>query len=149
MHVREYQPTDLGSCVEIFNGNCPKYFCDHERQEFVDWLNEPDRAPYYLFSLEGDLVACAGIYFDVEQNKAGMAWGMVRSDQHGRGIGRFMTQFRIDRMNELYPRVAQHLGTSQHTFQFYEKMGFEIVNVTPNGFGLGMDRYDMVLSPAE
>ena len=147
MNVREYRHTDLDACLEIFNGNCPKYFCDHERQEFVDWLNEPNRAPYYVFRSDGEVVACAGIYHDSGQNKAGMAWGMVRNDRHGQGIGRFMTQFRIDRMNELYPGTVQHLGTSQHTFRFYEKLGFRVVNMTPDGFGAGMDRYDMVLEP--
>ena len=144
---REYRPEDLDTCLEIFESNNPKYFRDHERQGFIDWLNDPDRAPYYLFEIDGEVVACAGIYHDPDQNRAGMAWGMVRLEKHGQGIGRSMTQFRIDRMNELYPGVPQHLETIQLTFGFYEKLGFRVVKITPDGCGDGLHRYDMVREP--
>ena len=103
MNIREYRADDLDTCLEIFESNNPTYFRDHERQGFVDWLNDPDRAPYYLFEADGEILACGGIYHDPETDKAGMAWGMVRNDRHGQGIGRAMTRFRIEKAAELYP----------------------------------------------
>ena len=49
-------------------------------------------------------------------------------------------------MIEYYPGLEQRLATSQLTYGFYEKLGFQTTKVTENGFGPGIDRYDMVRS---
>lgn len=145
LNIREYTSTDFEDCLALFESNLPRYFAEHEREEFVAWLNDPKRASYSVAEVDGQVIACGGIYHDPEQHHVGMAWGMVRRDLHGNGIGRRLTEFRLNQMVELYPSLERRLATSQHTYQFYEKMGFTVQKVTEDGFGPGIDRYDMSL----
>lgn len=145
--IRQYQPADRSTCLDIFDSNRPKYFAEHERGEFAAWLDDPHRAVYSVIEIGGAIVACGGIYHDGKKNHVGLAWGMVRQDMQGQQIGTQLTQFRIDQMTQLFPALEQHLGTSQHTFRFYEKQGFVVTDVIGDGFGEGIDRYNMVRSP--
>jgi [ribosomal protein S18]-alanine N-acetyltransferase len=38
-----------------------------------------------------------------------------------------------------------HLDTSQHTYRFFEKSGFSVKKISKNGYGEGLDKYDMIL----
>lgn len=144
LSAHEYVSDDREACLAIFDGNLGTYFAEHERDEFSEWLDKPDRESYLVWRIGKDVVACGGIYHDPEQNCVGLAWGMVRRDLHRQGIGRQLTERRVQQMSELYPNFEQRLGTSQHTFEFYQRMGFEVTSITPDGFGKGLDRYDMV-----
>ncbi len=37
------------------------------------------------------------------------------------------------------------LDTSQHTYRFFERFGFNVKQISKNGYGEGLDRYDMIL----
>jgi ribosomal protein S18 acetylase RimI-like enzyme len=144
LHLREYTSADRDACLAIFDSNRPRYFADHERAEFAEWLDKPDRASYSVIEIDGDIVAAGGIFYCPKQNHVGLAWGMVHNALHGQGIGRRLTEFRVEQMGQQFAELEQRLATSQHTFRFYEKMGFTLTNVTADGFGKGIDRYDMV-----
>ncbi|MEK9212812.1 GNAT family N-acetyltransferase [Sphingomonas sp. 2378] len=63
---------------------------------------------------------------------------------HRQGLGRLLTQARLHTAAEM-PGVAQvHLDTSQHSEGFYARLGFQTERVTVDGYGPGLDRYDMV-----
>ena len=146
--IREYTAKDFDACLDLFDSNCPKYFTAPERELFADWLNQEDRASYSVMEREGRIIACGGIYHDPDTSSVGLAWGMVHQDFHRQGFGRRLTELRLKQMAEQFPGLTQRLGTSQHTFQFYEKMGFEVEKVTRNGYAEGIDRYDMVRTPS-
>ncbi|SVC90586.1 uncharacterized protein METZ01_LOCUS343440, partial [marine metagenome] len=38
-----------------------------------------------------------------------------------------------------------HLDTSQHTYRFFEKFGFIVKQISKNGYGERLDKYDMIL----
>ena len=147
--LREYEAADRSVCLAIFDSNCPKYFSVPEREEFAAWLDEEDRASYSVIERDGKVVACGGIFHEPKDDSVGMAWGMVHQDLHRQGLGRRLTEFRLQQMAEQFPRSIQRLGTSQRTFEFYEKMGFRVEKITPNGYAEGIDRYDMVRIPSE
>ncbi len=130
-------------CKEIFLSNCPTYFAEFELKEFTEWLDKKDRAAYYIYILNSEVVACSGIYVAHHEKEAGMAWGMVLNEKHGSGIGTEMTKLRILEIQKIYPTYAIRLKTSQHTFEFYEKMGFKVTRIDKDGFEKGMDRYWM------
>lgn len=142
--IREYSPEDRSACLALFESNRPKYFTEPELQLFSKWLDRCDRPSFSVMEKAGRIIACGGIYHDTANNTAGLAWGMVRQDLHRRGYGRLLTLFRLDQLRDQFPNLAQHIETSQYTFEFYEKLGFVLERVTPNGFGIGLDRYDMV-----
>ena len=48
--------------------------------------------------------------------------------------------------NKLFPKSNKLFrDTSQHTYRFFEKFGFNVKQISKNGYGVGLDRYDMFL----
>lgn len=142
-HIRAYAVTDRPACLAVFRSNLPKYFAPEELPLFTDWLDRPELADYYVLEAAGKVAGCGGFYALPEQKLANLAWGMIHAAYHGRGYGRQLTAFRLALMRERYPGYALRLSTSQHTFGFYEKQGYRIVEVIRHGFGEGLDKYIM------
>lgn len=135
--------TDIEGCLDVFDSNVPRFFSEAEREEFRAFLVSLP-GPYFVLP-EGDgFAACGGYAVDPETGVADLCWGMVRLELHGGGIGRALTEMRIRRAVADPATKQVKLNTSQHTTGFYERMGFRTVQVTPDGFGPGLDRCDMV-----
>jgi N-acetylglutamate synthase-like GNAT family acetyltransferase len=69
---------------------------------------------------------------------------MVANDQHGKGYGRQLLLYRIEQIRTIQPDAVIALDTSQYAFRFFEKMGFSVQKIMPNGYAEEMDRYDML-----
>lgn len=145
MDILPYQPKHKSSCLAIFQSNWPKYFADHELKLFERWLNDYHLRDYYVVAQSGKLIACGGVYLDERYDKASLSWGMVHQQYHGEGVGRKFTEFRLQEIQRLFPNKGCMIETSQHTYKFYEKLGFQTQEITPNGFGEGLDKYYMEL----
>ena len=143
---RPYRPDDMAGCLALFDSNTPLFFDASEREGFVSFLNDQAlRWPYQVITLEGRIVGCGGHAVEAGGSVASLCWGMVAQDVHGQGLGRALTQARLDAIRAM-PQVARvTMNTSQHTQQFYARFGFEPVKVTPDGFGPGIDQWDMML----
>jgi predicted GNAT family N-acyltransferase len=143
MNIRPYTPTDLEDVAAVFRSNIPKYFDPREEAGLRDFLSEfPE--DYFVLEHESGIVGAGGI----AQNKddsVSLCWGMVRSDHLGTGLGRSLTNFRIDLAREKYPDAPIVISTSQHTQGFYEKLGFTLIRHEPDGFGPGIDICEMRL----
>lgn len=144
IEIRPYQAKDEAACLIVFDSNIPTYFMQSEREEFIEWLEKPDRGDYYVLTKNEEIVACGGIYMDNQAHTAGLAWGMVRQDLHKQGLGKALSLYRLKAISEKYPDLQQQLVTSQHTAAFYEKLGFQTIEITKDGFGPGLDNYKMV-----
>ncbi len=132
-------------CIAVFNSNIPNYFAEHELDEFITWLDEGQLDTYYIVKSNNKIVGCGGIYIDEENNKAGFAWGMIHQDYHNKGLGRAFSEFRIKKIKHMSD-LPIFLVTSQHTFEFYRKLGFEVTSFEKDGFCKGLDKYDMKYS---
>lgn len=145
---RRYRTDDLLACLAIFNGNVPEFFAPEERAEFHDFLNEIKVHDdlYLVLTQAGRVIACGGLTIDRHARQAILAWGMVDRAHHGQGIGTQLTQARMAQA-WADPRIDRVvLATSQHTQGFYAGFGFAVTQITPNGFGAGLDRWDMSLN---
>ncbi|WP_294822766.1 GNAT family N-acetyltransferase [uncultured Flavobacterium sp.] len=74
-----------------------------------------------------------------------LSWGIIHPDAHGKGIGSALVKFRIAEMQKL---GVEEIGvrTSQHVYQFYEKMGFTLkAPVVKDYWAEGFDLYEMEL----
>lgn len=141
--VHEYSDDDKESCLKIFESNVPKYFNNHEKLMFVEWLEKKDRDEYYVLVDNSRIIACGGLYYDDKKNEAGLAWGMVHQDFHKRGYGLTLTQFRLAKLGEKYPNIILKIETSQFTEEFYKKLGFKTESIVKDGFGAGLDNHCM------
>ncbi|MFN3441752.1 MAG: GNAT family N-acetyltransferase [Rhizobium rosettiformans] len=144
---RPYRHDDFDACLSIFDSNVPGFFSIAERGEFEAFLGEvdADSSPYIVLALEGSVVACGGLSLDADKGVASLSWGMVDQAYHGKGLGTRLTEERLKLARSSMQIAELVLATSQHTFGFYRRHGFTVVQVTPDGFAAGMDRYDMKL----
>lgn len=141
-----YTPSRRAACLGLFDANTPRFFAASERPDFEHFLDHYTSAWHFETGvLDGDVVSCGGYRVDAT-GTAALAWGMVAPERHGRGIGRMMTHSRLDAASR-HPGVTRIiLDTSQHTQGFYARLGFEPMSVTRDGYGPGLDRWDMVLT---
>jgi len=142
--VRPYRAGDRDACLALFDGNTPRFFDPSERAAFAAWLDESTQ-PYLVILRDGRIVACGGHAIEAGGTVASLCWGMVAQDLHGQGLGRALTQARLDAIGATPGVASVRMNTSQHTQGFYAGYGFVTVKVTPDGFGPGIDQWDMVL----
>jgi len=69
---------------------------------------------------------------------------MIHANFHKQGYGTMLYNFRIEAIKKDWPNHTISLGTSQHTYPFYEKMGVKVIASIKAGYGPELDRYDMV-----
>ena len=146
--LRPYRPDDRAACLTLFDSNTPRFFDPSERTDFAEFLNTgPDD---YFVAIDGsETVGCGGVFVTDEASGphwGGLCWGMVASARHRAGVGSFLLRQRLAYLAETYPRLdAVLLNTSQHSEGFFARFGFETVEVTPDAYAPGLDRYDMKL----
>ncbi|SMC68659.1 GNAT family N-acetyltransferase [Pedobacter africanus] len=146
MEILKYKPLFKEKCVALFESNMPRFFAPEELPLFVDFLDNDIEDNYYVVEKNRKIVACGGIFLDTETDEAGLSWGMVHIAEHKNGIGKLLTEYRINLLKEIYPGKIYKIDTSQHTEGFYLKRGFRTIAVVPDGFAKGIDKYVMKMS---
>jgi N-acetylglutamate synthase-like GNAT family acetyltransferase len=144
----EYTPEDEKECLAIFDSNTLSYFAAQERETFQGFLNRL-AAPYSYFVVRdagAKIVACGGIKLEPSNQLAKLRWDMVSAELHHQSIGTFLTLSRLDRICQFQEIRTTSLHTSQHSYKFYEKMGFIVQHIIPDGIVPGMDEYFMQLN---
>lgn len=145
--VRLFTPLDVDACLALFDGNVPRFFGTHERADFADYLQQPARQMDYLvIERNGRVVACGGWAMDDAQTAA-FCWGMVAHALHRQGLGRALAQTRLQQARARGARRVV-LSTSQHTCDFYARLGFTVTQVVADGHGPGLDAVEMVMDMA-
>ena len=145
MTIRPYIPEDLEAVVAIFRSNIPKYFTPEEEPGLYEFL-ESYAEDYYVIDVDGEIVGSGGIARNnLENPTVSLCWGMVRKDHLGTGLGKKLTEFRINHVRERYGELPLMIGTSQHTQGFYEKFGFRLTEYEKDGYGPGIDMCKMRL----
>jgi len=93
----------------------------------------------------GRPAACGGFHVNSPERWGGLTWGMVASGEQRRGIGSLLLGVRLERLREEGVNEVR-LDASQLSRAFYERHGFVVVSIQPDGYRPGLDRWDMTLS---
>ncbi len=142
---RSYQPSDREACLALFESNVPRFFHAGERQDFIEFLDAAECA--YVVVTEGDAVVGSGGFTLSDNGQvANLCWGMVRRDHHGQGLGALLLRARLQAIAANTPACYVRLATSQHTAGFYQRYGFVVQSIQPDGFAPGLDEVEMRLS---
>ncbi|MBT4370409.1 MAG: GNAT family N-acetyltransferase [Candidatus Marinimicrobia bacterium] len=144
MRIEPYQLKYFEDCIKIIRSNTPKYLDPSEHSDYEDYLSRNEKIYFVIFK-KSDIVACGGYGVNNSGTKVGLSWGLVQSKYHNKGYGSELLRYRLSHIQSNYPGIDIYLGTSQKTYKFYEKFGFIVEKVTPNGYGAELDQYDMVL----
>ena len=150
MKVRAYQASDKTICRSMFVSNMPRFFAPHELPDFEQWLDRrvfPALAhdQYFVMEDKGEVVGCGGYYFDPQRNMVRFTWGFINNALHRRGYGRFFMHYRMQHAANAFPDATLAMDTTQHSWPFFQKMGFECLSVLKDGYCAGMDRYELIL----
>jgi ribosomal protein S18 acetylase RimI-like enzyme len=144
MLIRPFEARDKAACLAVFDSNTPKYFAPHERDEFSEFLDMPT-CTYFVIVNGAAILGCGGYWVPDDGSRAVMCWGMVANDKHGTGLGKWLLLYRWHIICEVAPGALLEINTSQHTYGFFEKLGLKVTEIVKNGYGEGIDRYDMRL----
>jgi ribosomal protein S18 acetylase RimI-like enzyme len=134
---------DRDACLAIFDTNVPKFFAPSEREQFAAFLDVLP-GPYFVAEHEAEVIGCAGFARNGD-GSASLCWGMVRRAWHGRGVGTLLLERRLEAIREDHTIESVIMNTSQHTVAFFQKFGFQIERVIPDGYAPGLDRYELRL----
>jgi predicted GNAT family N-acyltransferase len=146
INTRPYTALDLQACLRLFDGNVPKFFDPSERQSFATFLQDQSlNTAFLVIENNGVVIACGGHVLEDDGQTAGLCWGMVDQSLHGQGLGRLLTEARLQAIRKQPAIQRVRLDTSQHTHAFYARFGFTVERVETDGYGPGLDRMDMVL----
>jgi len=145
MTILPYLPSYKPALLRLFDLNCPEYFHPSEKAHFEHYLGHETED--YFIAMNGETaLGCAGLNYESDQTVAILSWDMIHPSHHGEGIGRKLVEHRLQRMKDL-PGIRNIIvRTSQHTWVFYQKMGFELKERKANYWAPGMDLYYMEMS---
>jgi len=153
MIIRPYIPSDAVKCRELLMSNIPKYFVMDDLKGFDNWFNalDNDTMPhsgaeaiyFYILEIGKEIIGCAGFYLMKGENKAQLSWGIVHAAHHNKGYGRLLFDYRVNKIHEIAPERQVTLWTSQHTFNYFEKLGMKVDSIESNGLKNGYDKYVM------
>jgi len=132
-------------CLALFDANCPAFFAPNERADYAAFLDRADEA-YALAMLDDTLAGAFGV-FPGAAGRAHLNWIMLHPERQGAGLGRAIMAEAARRALAL-DAAAVDIAASQHSAPFFARFGATETALTPDGWGPGMHRIDMVWRPA-
>lgn len=142
MTIRSYTPADDESIIALLRLNTPQYFAPEEEQDLRDYFaNHIDR--YFVVEDNGIIIGSGGINITNNGKNAALSWDIIHPDYQGKGVGRQLTQHRLDVIKTIPGIENISVRTSQLVYKFYEKFGFELKEVIKDYWAEGIDMYRM------
>ena len=142
--IRNYTKKDKSTLIELLRQNTPEYFDPSEERDFIQYLDH-EVEDYFVYEEHSKIIGAGGINYFIEEKSARISWDIVDSKSQGRGVGKKLTQYRINHLKR-NPKIEMiSVRTSQHAYKFYEKMGFELVKIKNDYWAQNFDLYLMEL----
>lgn len=141
---RDYELRDRRALEHIFSLNTPKYFAIEELGDFLEYL-DMFGDDYVVATLNDRVVGGGGYWIRSFDKVGGLSWAFLHPDYQGSGIGKELALYRIERIKASGVAKRIQVETSQHSFGFYEKLGFKLLDKQPDYWAKGLDLYSAVL----
>ena len=151
--IREYNSIDKEACLIAFKSNVPQFFAVHEIILFESFLDTFDnnsgsgKTYFYVIVLDNEIIGCGGFGDKDNTGIITLAWGLINKDFHKKGFGELLLKRRLEYIKRLYPLKPIIVDTTQYSFGFFKKYGFEVSKITSDYYEKGMHRYDMIYKP--
>ncbi|AMM52505.1 GNAT family acetyltransferase [Rufibacter sp. DG15C] len=140
--IRPYTPTDQEALLQLLQLNTPRYFAPEEEPDFLQYLQH-ETEEYFVLERQGRVVGCGGVNFSEDGQTGKISWDILHPDFQGQGLGRALLTYRIARLLEVHQVTHITVRTSQVVYRFYEKNGFQLVEVVKDYWAPGFDLYRM------
>ncbi|WP_236027323.1 GNAT family N-acetyltransferase [Gelidibacter pelagius] len=142
--IRAYTKKDRIKVIDLLRRNIPKYFDPSEENDLEIYL-DTEVEDYFVFVENSEILGAGGINYFPEEKLARISWDIIDPKAQEKGIGRKLTQYRINCLSENQEIEIIIVRTSQHAFKFYEKMGFELEKVEKDFWAKGFHLYLMTM----
>ena len=147
--LRPFTRQDRTACLDLFDGNVPRYFRPDERAEFEAFVDDLPGPFFVLENPDRGIVACGGVALEPGGRLGSLCWGIVRADLHRQGIGRIMLLERLGVLVGDEACAAVRLETIPATEGFFRKLGFQTVESKADGHAPELDLVEMRLTLTE
>lgn len=142
--IQPYEKTDKADVINLFRLNTPLYFSSEEEEDLIYFL-ENEREQYYVVSINKEIVGCGGYNLSEDKSTGIICWDIVHPNFQGKSIGRNLLNYRITQIKNTKNIRKITVRTSQLVYQFYEKQGFELVEIVQDYWSKGFHLYRMDL----
>ena len=141
--IRAYETKDKNEVINLIRLNTPKYFAVNEEEDLNRYL-ESERELYYVLLYDQIIVGCGGINFTDNHTTGKISWDIFHPDYQGKSLGSKLVKYRIDKLTSMEGIQKISVRTSQVAYKFYEKQGFELMEIKKDYWADGFDLYEMV-----
>ncbi|TDS12197.1 GNAT family N-acetyltransferase [Sphingobacterium paludis] len=141
--IRPYHPHDKVALLDLLTLLVPTYFAEEEIADFKDYLDQKIEL-YFVAERQGKILAAGGINFESDKGLGKLSWDFVHPDEQGKGVGKKLLTYRIDLLKGMSDMRSISVRTSQLAYLFYQKHGFELVEIQKDYWAPGLDLYAMV-----
>jgi ribosomal-protein-alanine N-acetyltransferase len=143
--IRAYSESDKPEVIKLLQLNTPEYFDPSEEIEFIDYLDNKIE-DYFVVLRKSKIVGAGGINYFPDENMSRISWDMIHPDYQGKGVGKELIQYRIELIKASSKNIELIVvRTSQLTYKFYKKMGFELDKIEKDFWAKGFDLYQMII----
>ena len=140
--IREYKSIDKNAVLELIRLNIPKYFASSVEDDFSRYLDSEIEL-YYVLLFDKKLVGCGGINFSDNRMTGKISWDILHPEYQGKSLGTYLLEYRIKKLKSIDSVQRITVRTSQLAYKFYEKRGFELLEVKKDYWARGFDMYRM------
>jgi [ribosomal protein S18]-alanine N-acetyltransferase len=139
--IRNYLPDDYTKVMEVFRLNVPQFFASEEEADLRDYLKEHGES-YYVIEVKGEIIGAGGHHYPLP-GVGRLSWDFFRPEVQGKGWGRKLINHSLDEIRSKKHVKRLEVWTSQQSYQFYAKFGFNVHRVEKDFWAKGFDLYHM------
>lgn len=138
--IRRFNSEDTPRLLELLRLNTPKYFSEDEKEDFIYYL-ENEIEHYLVLLVNDEILGCGGFNLSEDKQTGKISWDIFHPESQGKGLGKALTNYRIERMKEIESIKKISVRTSQLVYPFYAKFGLELKEVVKDYWAKGFDMY--------
>ncbi len=142
MKIRAYQKEDKNKLGNILKLNIPKYFAEEEYDDLIVYLDNHIEY-YYVVENDDQIVGSGGFNTTDRSSVMRVSWDFFHPESQGKGYGSVLLEFRIKEIKKINGITTIEVRTSQMAYIFYQKSGFEIIEIKKDFWAKGFDLFLM------
>ncbi|WP_231583534.1 GNAT family N-acetyltransferase [Rufibacter radiotolerans] len=144
MEIRTYKQEDKALVIALLKLNTPEFFDPTEQNDLEEYLDNKVE-DYFVVEENAEVIGAGGINYFPEEKTARISWDIIKPDLQGKGVGRKLTEYRINHLSRNKEIELIVVRTTQLVYKFYEKMGFKLNKVEKDFWAPNFDLYQMEL----
>jgi ribosomal protein S18 acetylase RimI-like enzyme len=140
--IRPYQISDKEKLIEILHLNVPEYFDPKEVNDFIAYL-EVKGGTYLVIELEKEIIGGLGYEIREVDRTGRINWIFLHPDYSRLGYGKEAVYYCLNILNSDPLVETLIVRTSQLAYQFFEKLGYQLIQTEKNYWAPAFDLYLM------